>query len=127
MEVQENGAGELDHETILTGSLRNKGYLQILTGNFEGARDSLNRAWEIDKFDYLLPLNLGHTYLLTNDEHEASYYYNRAIELLNPDDFIESKNVIISDFDLFIDEGWNVQLCEKYKQWFIDRLRKDHS
>ncbi len=83
------------------------------------AREYCQKAVDLDEKNYAALVNLGHTYLLLENpsvEIAESWYIK---SLFNIDNVNDLKNGPIADFELFIKNGWQKALSQKYKDWFF--------
>lgn len=81
------------------------------------ARPYCQKAIELDGNNYSALLNMGHTFLLLNDEAQAKKWYQETLLKLKSE--AELNDGPVDDFKLFIKNGWQVQLATAYQQWFV--------
>jgi tetratricopeptide (TPR) repeat protein len=88
----------------------------LLQNQALNARPYCQKAIELDGGNYSALLNMGHTYLLLNDEAQAKKWYQETLLKLKSE--AELNDGPVDDFNLFIKNGWQVQLATAYQQWF---------
>jgi tetratricopeptide (TPR) repeat protein len=98
------------------------GWLFILEGRFQEALPFVQKAYELDVKNYAWTLNLGHVYLLKGDAQTAQTYYDKAISLIPDEKALETGP--LADFDIFIEKGWQVEKCQKTKDWFKEHFKE---
>lgn len=96
----------------------NLGWLLILVGKFDEARDPCTKAWELNPQNYGETVNLGHTFLLTGDREKARFWYEKTIPLVPDAETVRSGP--LTDFDLFIEKGWQVDASREERSWLAE-------
>ncbi len=96
------------------------GWTLILQEKFSEAQKYLLEFNRLYPNEFAGLVNTGHTYLFTGNEEKAKEYYVETIKNIETEDELIN-NGPISDFDLFIEKGWEVEKCKKWKQWFLDQ------
>jgi CHAT domain-containing protein/Flp pilus assembly protein TadD len=91
------------------------GRILITQGKFDEARSVTEKAYQMEPQNVSLITNLGHTYLLKGEHQTARRYYQEALPLI-PDDASFEKGPI-ADFELFIEKGWQVKVCQSELEW----------
>jgi tetratricopeptide (TPR) repeat protein len=89
----------------------------LLQNQALNARPYCQKSIELDGSNYSALLNMGHTYLLVNDEAQAKKWYQETLLKLKSE--AELNDGPVEDFKLFIKNGWQVQLATDYRQWFV--------
>jgi tetratricopeptide (TPR) repeat protein len=92
----------------------NQGWYLILTEQIERARAVTRRAMELDPDSYIWPLNLGHTYLLTQQPDSAYALYETALARMTSEEDLQGAT---GDFDLFVERGWAAEAAREAKAW----------
>lgn len=89
----------------------------LLQNQALNARPYCQKSVELNGNNYSALLNMGHTYLLLNDEAQAKKWYQETLLKLKSE--AELNDGPVDDFKLFIKNGWQVQLATAYQQWFV--------
>jgi tetratricopeptide (TPR) repeat protein len=89
----------------------------LLQNQALNARPYCQKAVELDANNYSALLNMGHTYLLLDNEAQAKKWYQETLLKLKSE--AEVNDGPVDDFKLFIKNGWQVPLATAYQQWFI--------
>ncbi len=92
---------------------------QILAGQFSAARPSCEKAVAIDPTSYAPAVNLGHTWMLEGKTEAANVWYRKALLLIT--DEADLKQAPLADFDIFIQQGWEVEESRQAKAWFAEQ------
>lgn len=59
------------------------GWLKLLVGKFKEAKNSLMKAWAMEKGkNFTCSMNLGHCYLISNEKEKALKWYKTSLSLL---------------------------------------------
>ncbi len=102
-----------------------RGWYLIVLGRFETARQPLEIAYALNPTSFVYAVNLGHTYLLTGDDKTARRYYKKTLR------YLESKDQFnlgpVSDFELFIKNGWQVDASRTEMAWMKQAFPKTKS
>lgn len=101
----------------------NLGWLLITQGRFDEALPIAQKAYELNPESVAWAVNLGHVYLLTGDRRTARTYYEKAIPLI-PDEAALTFGPL-TDFNLFIAKGWQVEACREEAAWFQQRFAEN--
>ncbi len=95
------------------------GWVLILQGRFDEALVPAKKAHELMPDSYAWAVNLGHVYLLLEDEAAAEAMYIKTIPLIPDQNALEQGP--LADFDLFIANDWQSDVSRKWRQWFLER------
>jgi tetratricopeptide (TPR) repeat protein len=107
--LQQNPSNSVAHSNVC--------WHWLLQNQALNARPYCQKAIELDGNKYSALLNMGHTYLLLNDEAQAKKWYQETLPKLKSE--TELNDGPVDDFKLFIKNGWQVQLATAYQQWFV--------
>ncbi len=100
------------------------GWYLILQRKINEAQSVCQKAYELNPDDYASLANLGHTYLLSNDEEKAKIYYRKALHIISSN---EELNHVLEDFRIFISNKWEIALAEKYLKWTEEKYKNVYS
>jgi TPR repeat protein len=92
------------------------GWILITQGKFDDAQSVTEKAHQMKPDNFAWPLNIGHTYLLKGDRQTARRYYQEALPLIPDEASLEQGP--IADFELFIENGWQIDACRVEMGWF---------
>jgi len=109
-------------ENFENNLLNEKCWGEVLKGNFDQAKSLCLQAFQLNPESYASAVNLGHTYLLTGDRNTASEYYKKTIELLKIEE--ELLTGPVADFKLFIERGWQPEICREEMEWMKEAFRQ---
>ncbi len=90
---------------------------------FEEAKELSRIAYDHDpqEWKWAAALNLGHTYLLTNDQTTAREYYEKALQLMqSKKDFQEA----MKTFNILIEQDWQKDACRQELAWMQQEFDK---
>lgn len=94
---------------------------QILAGRIKEARASCEQAVSIAPwyFEPTVYLYLGHTYLLEGDRTTAWEWYQKSLLLINNEEALRQGP--LTDFDIFLKNGWQSALSKEAQVWFMEK------
>lgn len=105
------------------------GWYLIVLGKFEEAKEPCQKAYELAPENAAWAVNVGHVYLLNGDVITARTYYKKALPLFPSEaEFQQGPKV---DIELFIQNGWEVEACQKELIWMeqawqsLKRVKED--
>ena len=90
------------------------GWISITQGEFSQAENYCREAYQLDRTSVEWTLNLAHISLLRGKTKNARFYYKKALKLIPNQTVFE--DLVIADFEFFIQKGWKVKLIHDEKR-----------
>ncbi len=90
------------------------GWISITQGEFSKAENYCREAYQLDRTSAAWTLNLAHISLLQGNTKNARIYYKKALKLIPDQNTFE--DLVIADFEFFIQKGWKVKIIHKEKR-----------
>jgi CHAT domain-containing protein/TPR repeat protein len=104
------------------GAYGSLGWLLITQGKFDEAQSLTEKAQKKQPHVFAWLINLGHIYLLKGDRQTARSYYQEALPLIPNEASFEQGPV--ADFELFIENGWQVKACRSELKWIWSAFKQ---
>jgi tetratricopeptide (TPR) repeat protein/uncharacterized caspase-like protein len=103
----------------------NAGWYYILDGDINNAETYVKKAYQLDSFEMAWTVNLGHVYMLNGDTGMAKKYYRQTLELIDSmPEYIEGPK---SDFEIFLEKGWNTDVIKELQHWMQDLVDRQYA
>lgn len=97
----------------------NLGWQRLLQGDLPAAQELVAKGRMLNPQSFASTLNQGHVYLLKGDRGRARAWYETAIPLIHERDTLNAGP--LTDFDLFIARGWQVEASREERAWIETR------